>query len=223
MSLIIKVKQTTLIVSDNPVYFNTGICILIAALAFFLYQIGYTLNENSKNKAEAATGVYYDLLMKTEIDSIEPVVIDQNIVDRQWELHDSFTAVRKKNFESLFAVSNEQILINLDMPLNMKEKDLMDNVAFQAVNYAHILNKRAPSNQVKTVRIYMSEKIPMGKTIALDFDKNELLKFVIGSKLSAVGILKYAKMTDSEQVTPSMLSVKDSWCKSSRAEIPICN
>lgn len=223
MSLIVKVKQTTLIVSDSPVYFNTGICILIAALAFFLYQIGFTLKENSQKKAEAATGVYYDLLMKTEVDSIKPVILDQNIVDHQWKLHDSIIEVRRKNFESLIAVSNEQVLINLDMPLTMKEKDLMDNVAFQAVNYAHILNKRVPSNQVETIRIYMSEKIPMGKTIGLDFDKNDLLKFDVGSKLEPVGILKYGKMNDIEQTTPSMLNVKDAWCKRSRAEIPICN
>lgn len=222
MSIIVKVKQTTLMVSESPVYFNTGICILIIALSFFLYQIGYKLKENSERKAVAASVVYFDLLMKTEIDSIKPLILDENLIDQQWALHDSITEVRKKNFESLFVVSNEQVTINLDIPTTIKEKDVMDNIAYQAVNYAHILQKRAPSNHIKTMRLYMSEKVPMGKAITIDFEYDKLLKIEVDAKRKVVDILKIGQIPTAEQGSPSMIKITQDWCKKTKATMPMC-
>jgi hypothetical protein len=223
MSLIVKVKESTLMVSNNPIYFCIGICTLITCLIFVLYELGYEIHLKSEPVNTQENTVSFDLLEQTEIDVIKPVVIGDEIIQQQWLLNDSVTELRKTNFESLFVISNEKIVINLDIPTSMMDKDVMDNLAYQAVNYAQILNKRAPKNNIKIMHLYMSEKIPMGKEIAMDFDYPELLKFKIESNENVKNILGTGNLSETEKASLSMIKVKNEWCEKYKEKIDLCN
>lgn len=222
MSLIIKVKNKSLIVFDNPFYFNIAMFILVALLAYFLYQLTYAIPAVKQQKREVNKAVYYDLLRQSEIDQIKPVVLGHQITGSQWKLHDSVTEIRKSNFESLFVVTDTELAINLDLPKNIQDEEIFNNIAYQAVNYANIIQKRAPNNKFEALHLYMSEKIPSGKQISLEFDYIELSKMKVSNANKPTEVLRMAKSLDSQLTSPSIFEIKSKWCSKNKVQIAIC-
>lgn len=222
MSLIVKVKKATLIITDNPYYFNAALFIMVSLIAYFIYGITYKVQSINSAEIEERRAVYYDLLRQTEIDQIKPVIQGADLKAAQWALNDSVAAIRKKNFESLFVHSNELIDVNIDIPLTIDEKELFNNIAYQAVNYAHIIKKRAPGNNIKTLHLFTSEKVFAGQMVALDFDYNRLLAIPVTNKIKPAEIMKYAKVSQIAPMSTVMIQTKKNWCLEIKEKIPMC-
>lgn len=141
---------------------------LLAAVTLILVFSGFYLKHlnNLKREEVLAKQIHFHVYLREKVSDIQPLSAHQKFIGNfNLTLFDAIQDVQNDFFDSVqIDGRKQQVIIRLVIPEDIKDREVVEYIDFQALNYVLILNRLIPNNSLSTIKfvafrrgIYTSE------------------------------------------------------------------
>lgn len=168
----------------------------LAAVVVILIIFGFYLKHQNNLKREEvlAKQIHFHVYLREKVSNIQPLSAHQQFIGNfNLTLFDAIQDVQNDFFDSVqIDGRNQQVVIRLVIPEDIKDREVVEYIDFQALNYVLILNKLLPNNSLSTIKfvafrrgIYTSEIeqvydfTAITKSKLANYNADEISKYII--------------------------------------------
>lgn len=169
---------------------------ILAAVALILVVFGFYLKHQNNLKREEvlAKQIHFHVYLREKVSDIQPLSDHQQFIGNfNLTLFDAIQDVQNDFFDSVqIDGRKQQVAIRLVIPEDIKDREVVEYIDFQALNYVLILNRLIPNNSLSTIKfvafrrgIYTSEIeqvydfTAITKSKIASYNADEISKYII--------------------------------------------
>lgn len=169
---------------------------ILAAVALILVVFGFYLKHQNNLKREEVLvkQIHFHVYLREKVSDIQPLSDHQQFIGNfNLTLFDAIQDVQNDFFDSVqIDGRKQQVAIRLVIPEDIKDREVVEYIDFQALNYVLILNRLIPNNSLSTIKfvafrrgIYTSEIeqvydfTAITKSKIANYNADEISKYII--------------------------------------------